>query len=345
MEKKFFKYPEIENAYQQGFIDKIKENGFGDIRYVIMEKIHGSNSQVSYNLSDETFTYGSRNHVLEDDEVHYHLRECVEPLKQNIIIMSNILAKGLMPLGQQVTDVTFFGEVCGGCYPHPNVPRNKEAMKVQKGVYYSPDNQWFAFDIGYELKDVDNMFFLSASKFFTYCAIGHIPMVPILHISGSLDKALAYKNDKLSCISKRNHLPPLDENRMEGVVIRPWDTDVWFGHTRLVIKNKNETFKEKTRVPKSQEIPEVSEKAKQAMEEVLQYVNYNRVHNVISKIGEVTVKQIGEVIMLTNKDVLADYEKEYDTLTYLDKSDEKLVRKFLNGEVAKCVRDVIVYGK
>ena len=73
MENKFYKYPEIENSYQQGFIDRIKSDGFGDMPYIVMEKVHGSNSQVTYNLIDKTFTLGTRNNVLSDEEKSFVL--------------------------------------------------------------------------------------------------------------------------------------------------------------------------------------------------------------------------------------------------------------------------------
>ena len=36
---KFIKYPDIENSYRQEFIDKIKEMGYGDINYIVTEKM------------------------------------------------------------------------------------------------------------------------------------------------------------------------------------------------------------------------------------------------------------------------------------------------------------------
>ena len=63
MEQNFYKYSSIENSYQSQYIDKIKEQGFGDISYCVTEKIHGSNTQVYFD--GVSFLYGSRNHYLE----------------------------------------------------------------------------------------------------------------------------------------------------------------------------------------------------------------------------------------------------------------------------------------
>lgn len=39
----FKKYNSIENSYQDDFISSIIEQGFGDLEYVVQEKVHGAN--------------------------------------------------------------------------------------------------------------------------------------------------------------------------------------------------------------------------------------------------------------------------------------------------------------
>ena len=342
----FYKYPEIENAYQDGFIQHIKDAGYGDFAYLVTEKVHGANTQFTYNLLSKEFFIGSRSKFLEDGEPFFNVQACVEPFKDNVLQLVSILSDELAKYGQRIVSVSVFGEVCGGCYPHPDVPLDKKAVKVQKGVYYSPSNQWLVFDVGYVLAGSDRMFFLPGSKFVSSCLFVGLPVVPVLSIAGSLDEALAFPNSGDSVVFERYDLPKLDGNTMEGIVIRPQFVDAWFGHSRLVLKSKNDAFKEKwkTKRGKEAEKADVPEKVKQAMDEISQYINRNRVHNVISHIGEVSSADVGKVIMLVSQDVLSDYRKEYDTLSFLDKKDEKMVTKFMNGEVAKCVRDVIVYG-
>ena len=342
----FYSYPEIENAYQEGFIQKVRDAGFADIPYLVMEKVHGSNSQVTYNLLTKEFSFGSRSRLLGEEDVFYNLQSCVEPLKDKVLHLVSGLSDELAKFGLKLVSVSVFGEVCGGCYPHPDVPLDKSAVKVQKGVYYSPSNRWLAFDVGYVLAGSDRMFFLPGSKFVSSCLFVGLPIVPVLSVVDSLDQALAFSNAGDSVVFEQYDLPKLDGNTMEGIVIRPQFVDVWFGHSRLVLKSKNDAFKEKWKMKRGKEAEkaDVPEKVKQAMDEISQYINRNRVHNVISHIGEVSSADVGKVIMLVSQDVLSDYRKEYDTLSFLDKKDEKMVTKFMNGEVAKCVRDVIVYG-
>ena len=349
MEKEVFPfhdYPEIENSYQQGFIEKIKERGYGDISYVVTEKVHGSNSQLTYDLREKKFYLGSRNHYLGEDEKFYNLQLCLEPLKPSVARLAECLSNDLAKFGQHVTSVTVFGEICGGTYPHKDVMVDKTAIKVQKGVFYSYTNCWLAYDIGYMTEGASRMYFLTASSFIDTCLLAQLPFVPVLGIRDSLDEALAFPNDGVSKVHEKYCLPEIEGNIMEGVVIRPLYEDVWFGYTRLILKNKNDKFKEKWRAKKTESVAEeIPEKVKQAMEEISQYITRNRVRNVISHLGEVTEKDIGKVIMLTGQDVLKDYRKEYDTMQYLEKKEEKMVTKYMNGEVAKAVRDVIVYQK
>lgn len=341
---KFIKYPDIENSYRQEFVDKIKEMGYGDIDYIVTEKIHGANSQVAYDINTGEFFYGKRSEFLEEGEHFYNLRAVIKGYEKSIADMAQRLKRDLGEFGQRLESMTVFGEICGGSYPHPDVVKDKNASKVQKGVFYSPKNVWLAFDIAYTIADVERPFFLSYGKFDFYCMMHNIPSVPCIILVESLDEALAVANDRESSVYKLYDLPKLDNNIMEGVVIRPFDLDTWFGMSRLVLKNKNEHFKEKAAA--KDDIPkEIPEQVKAACEELSQYINTNRVHNVISHIGEVTPKDIGRVIKEMSQDVLADYRKEHDALDKLEKQDEKMVTKFLGSEVAKVVRDVVIFGK
>lgn len=342
---KFVGYPDIENAQQQGFIDKIKEQGYGNIPYVVFEKIHGGNSQVAYDIASGEFTYGKRSGFLGEGENFYNLEEAVSPYKDSIVRVAKWLISDLGEFGQCVESVVVFGEICGGSYPHKDVVKDKHASRVQKAVFYSPCNVWFAFDIAYRLRGIDRLFFLSGNKFIHYCAVAGIPMVPLVAVVNSLDIALSVPNDQESKVYKTFGLPKLENNIMEGVVIRPAFVDVWIGYHRVIIKNKNTAFSEKKQAKKNEAPVEVPEAVKKACEEVLQYITVNRVHNVISHVGEVTEKDIGKLIMETSKDVLVDYRKEYDSLDKLEKKEEKMVTKFMNGEVAKVVRDVVLFGK
>lgn len=342
METVFKKYPSIENSYQGDFVQKIMDNGYRNIPYCITEKIHGSNSQITYNLATKEFVLGKRNDILPVDETFYNLQHCTNPLKPAIAELALKLEKQCADIGQRVLSVTVFGEVFGGSYPHPDVPKDKDAFKVQKGVFYAPSNHWLAFDVGYMIAGSDRMYFLPASLFIGSCLSVGIPIVPVLAIVNTLDEALNYPCDGQSLVFEQYDLPKLEDNIMEGVVIRPQFKDVWFGNSRLILKHKNDKFKEKWKERKevSTEV-ELPANVKQAIAEISSFVTESRVQNVISHIGEVTEKDIGRLIGMCSKDALEDYRKEFKTLDFMEKQEEKMVTKQLNTMMSDVVRKTV----
>lgn len=335
----FHKYPSITNSYDNKFIDKIKSYHHDCIQYSITEKIHGTNTQIAYYPNENRFVYGTRERELPENERCYNAQELFKDIKSSVKAIFNLLKESYEI--HDITSVILYGELYGGLYPHPNVDKDKHAVKVQKGVYYSQHNQWRAFDIAYTVITDDYLHFVCSKDFFELCDTVGIEHVPLLSVVNSLEEALNYKNDCESTIPSLNNLPNIENNIMEGVVIKPWEEDLWVGQHRVILKSKNDKFKERWKEKKvdiQEELPEV---VKQAINEISEYVNENRVNNVISHLGEVSPKDIGKVIKLTSIDALEDYKKDYGTLNMMEKKEEKLVLKFLGREVAKIVRSVI----
>ena len=335
----FHKYPSIENAGLTCFIDKIKLHGYADESFCITEKIHGANTQICYNLKTNEFSYGKRTCFLEDEEKCYNVQNIFESIKENIINLSKRL---LSFTKKDIENVVVYGEIFGGFYPHEKVEKDNSATKVQKGVYYSPKNEWRAFDIAYTMTEDSKFQFLSGKDFFEICKETGIKTVPLLTVASSLSEALEYPNDKQSVVPQQLNLPPIEDNIMEGVVIKPWNSDFWMGQSRVIIKNKNTKFSEKAHVKKINIQFEVPENVKTAIEEVSQFITEERVNNIISHLGEITAKDIGKVIGLAAEDVLEDYKKEFNTLNLLEKEEEKMVKKELQHQVASLVRKVVL---
>lgn len=335
----FHKYPSIENSYREEFIEKIKLHGYADQPYCITEKIHGSNTQICYDVKKQEFEYGKRTCAIEVGEACYNVQNCFEEIKEAVVDLAIYLT---LTLTKELASVTVYGEVFGGCYPHEDVKKDNKASKVQKGVYYSEHNKWKTFDIAYRLIDDECTYFLCGYDFFDACNAVGIDTVPLLKVADNLNLALEYPNNGESVVYKDYNLPKLADNIMEGVVIKPWKADLWMSQTRVIIKNKSEKFKEKSHEKKVNVQVEVPENVKKAMEEISAFVTEARVNNVVSHLGEVDIKDIGKVIGMTAKDALDDYNKEYGTLNTLEKTEEKMVTKYLQSEVAKVVRKVML---
>ena len=99
-----------------------------------------------------------------------------------------------------------YGELIGGTYPHPDVERDKAATKVQKGIFYSPRNEFYAFDLALDYRFVEIMEksgFLYAKTLFT----------------GNFQECLQHANRFPSRIPEWLGLPPI-----EGNVCKAWSS-------------------------------------------------------------------------------------------------------------------------
>lgn len=355
MKIEFHKYPSIENAYRQGFIDKLMERGFNERQWCITEKVHGANTQLVYNGVLDEFQYGKRTSFLTKNDNFFHIQDEIEPIKEKLKALYDYLKEKRCPL---LKAVTLYGEIFGGSYPAQGVEVDHSSSRVQREVFYHPSNKWMAFDIAI---DYDNDIkpdltsgitpcrrFLSGIDFFAVCHRFDIPCVPLLELAPSLQKALEYPNDGSSVVYKEYGLPEIEGNIMEGVVIRPWLYDGFIGDDRVIIKNKNEKFKEKHSKPKEfkAEIP-LSELVKKCISEASQLVNEQRLHSVMSKIGEnLTARDIGRVMKAFNQDVIEDYMKD-DEFSYreisADEKEWKQVTKAISTMSAEMIKKELLY--
>lgn len=256
---------------------------------------------------------------LDEGEKFYNFQSVLEEIKPKLQEIWQILKKDHTDMSQ----LTIFGELIGGDYPHDDVPRNKQAIKVQKGIFYSPDNLFFAFDIVInhtQYLDVD-----IANQLFEHANLLHAKTI----FKGSIEDCLAYPNDFESTIPKELNLPEITPNVIEGVIIKPLKTRYMNNRERVILKNKNEKWAEIAKRRKSNRVQEKpSDQVIALQEAILDYVTENRLTNVLSKIGEVTEKDIGKVLGLFSKDVVEDFLKDHKTQTdLLEKKELKLVTK------------------
>ena len=314
----FKKYTSIENTYRSEFLDRIKGHGFWNDEFIVQEKVHGANLSYWTNNGEDFFA-AKRTEQLTDDEKFYNHNLILQEIKPK-------LQHIWLDLKNQIEDLkqlTFFGEVIGGDYPHPEVEADKKAIKVQKGIYYSPKNHFYAFDILINTEvylDVD-------------VANHHFEKQNLLHaktiFKGNIEACMDYPNDFNSTISQEFNLPELTPNIVEGVVIKPIKTRHFNNGVRVILKNKNEKWAENKKYHKSiKQQDKPSDKVIKLQEAILTYVTENRLNNVLSKIGEVSPKDFGKVLGMFNKDVVEDFLKDYHQITdELEKKELKIITK------------------
>jgi Rnl2 family RNA ligase len=325
----FRKYSSIENTFQNEFVEKIKSEGFGDHEYVVQEKAHGAN--MSFLSTDGIhFTPAKRTDVLSPDEKFYNYQLVYDKYLERLHSLWNDLNTDFPEMEQ----LNVFGELIGGDYAHPDVPKDREAIKVQKGIYYCPSNEFYAFDIL-----VDNKIYLTSDKI-EYYFMKHKFIYAKTLFRGSLDECLNYPNDFQSGIYQQFGLPKIESNVAEGVVIRPVEPCFLSGGGRVMLKNKNEKWAEKAKAKKRpQKEITFSDDIRQLQDAIQDYVTENRLNNVISKIGEISIKDMGNVLGLFAADIIEDFMKEYGReMDKLEKKEQKLVTKSITKKSVEMVK-------
>jgi len=333
----FKKYSSIENTFDKEFLEKIRLEGFDKNEFVVQEKIHGSN--VCLVTDGKVVNFGKRTGFVEDDEKFYNYEELLERYTNKVLSLFSIV-KGRHA---EVETVTVFGEMFGGKYPHPDVKNISSVMLIQKGVFYCPYHEFYAFDLyvtthetgRFLTVDEANMFFEEGGFFYAKTLF-----------RGDLDACLRYPNDSLSAIAGWLGLPPIEDNICEGVVIRPVEPVYLHNGARVLLKSKNERFAEKKsvkkRAPKLFIEPSYSELLNNLLPVAEEYINENRLNNVVSKIGSVSVpKDTGKLIGLFSKDILDDFLKEHSgEYAALEKSEQKIVNRHINALATNLIKAV-----
>lgn len=332
----FKKFSSIENSYRTKFLNKVIEEGHGDKEYIVQEKVHGAN--FSFVVNSESVQMAKRSGIIAEDEVFFNANAVYDKYVDKVRRVFDTLVATANEYGKSVENVQIFGEIYGGKYEHPDVGV-KSTGSIQKEIQYSTEQDFIAFDIM-----VDGRF-LSVEATEIYCERSNIPYSKVL-FRGSLEEALKYPNTYLTTIPAMHGLPDIEGNFCEGNIIRPIDNNLYlWNNTRLIIKNKNEKFAEKSgqKKPKTTKMPErIPEELIPYIDKAEQYITENRLKNVLSKLGEVKQGDFGKLVGLLSQDIIQDFLKDEESFTELGKQARGMVTKQISKSAALLVRNNFV---
>ncbi|AYZ37107.1 RNA ligase, Rnl2 family [Chryseobacterium indologenes] len=331
----FKTYNSIENAYQTHVIEQIRLQGFGDEVFIVQEKVHGAN--FSFFTDGKEIKIAKRTAFIGNDEKFFNAHQILERYRKNVVEVFHAVKK----LYRDVQTIVIYGELFGGGYKHKDVEAVKDAVRVQKGIEYAPYNEFYAFDIKlngvtYLDTDIINIIFEKTGFFYAKTLF-----------QGTLEEALKFPNVFNSKIPAWLGLPELN-NMCEGTIVKTLKTRYFGNGGRVILKNKNEKWIEKSKMVKkqakiAQKPIDFSEQAQNIWEEIQQYVTANRLNNVLSKTGEFEPKMIGKVIGLFAQDVLEDFEKDFPAaFATIEKEEQKRINKKLNSIVIDCVKEELM---
>ena len=244
---------------------------------------------------------------------------------------------------QNLKFIVLYGELCGGFYPQdinnwkgpiPSRINEKgvviiplEQRAIQEGVYYSDKIKHIIFDIALIDKE-NNRQYLEYNDMVNACEEVKLPYTPIL-AKGSLKKMLDYSLDFNSTIPALFGLKCLENNKAEGIVIRPSE---WKGNgdERPMLKRKSKSFKQFSgdfSLDKIKKNPILTANC---------MINLNRLYGTISKIGAKSDKE--EIIKEFVQDV---WEAMLEIGVNIIDYDE--VEKYIKDNVTKMVEEYINY--
>lgn len=331
---KFTKYTSIENAYRQKAVFNIQQY-FPNETFVVQEKIHGANFAIY--VDKDGVKYAKRSGFIQNLQSFYRADIIAEKYEEKVKKLYNQLLEDYKIVSEQ-QGVPFFeptlsihGEIYGGSYPHKDVEAVKGIKSVQKGVFYSPDIEFVAFDMKVDGEYVDIETMNSTLDRF------EIPRLNILK-EGTLQECLEYPN---AFNSNLHDLPELENNTCEGVVIKSVSPLYDPRGNRAILKNKNAKWSEKSKKVKTNTIKEIDPKIREIAETAISYVTENRLRNVISKVGPITeVKTaFGKLMKPMNLDVIEEFTKENPEFETIEKADQKLLTKIINEQIGTLIRN------
>lgn len=279
-------------------------------KWVVMEKVHGSNFAIYFNKGDISFS--KRNSLLKEGEwfYNYHI------IKNNLISNTKKLAKLL-----NIDNFIIYGELFGGYYPDDiinwsgplgNRINGKgvsiipfEERAIQEGIYYSPNIEYMVFDVV-----ISNQFMNYVEMINILKKTDFVYAKPLL--IESYEKVMKYNINFDSIIPEQLGLNtlPNNTNSAEGIVIKPIENIYVMNknkeRVRCIIKIKNKKFLEVYDDFNMEE-------AKKSYKFIFHLlVNQNRFQSVISKIGKVSDENKELVIEKLYQDTFYDFYINYN---------------------------------
>jgi Rnl2 family RNA ligase len=279
-------YEKIAEVAEQWQLDEADFRALEKIRWVVTEKIHGANFCI---ITDGvTISVASRKRLLAPDEEFFQHRRVLPRLESRIYQLFGLVKKHYPGL----SELSIYGELFGGAYPHPDVPPVASLQPIQTGIYYTPEIDFCVFDLAISGERFPRAYLDYDRAIALFQATDLFYAHPLF--TGSYREALNYPIEFSSTIPAQLGLPPLAQaNKAEGVVIKPLKALVVSakkGPLRPILKRKIAEFAEDRRFHQAQKWSSVSSfpgvnNVDLLKWEALNQLTENRLQSAISKIG------------------------------------------------------------
>ena len=254
-----------------------------------------------------------RTSFITDDEKFFNHKPVLEKYRQSMIELYQHL---------ECDTLVVYGELFGG--------------NIQSGMSYPLEQDFVAFDVKVDGVAQDKIGIFEILRSFG------IPTSPVIGVFDTLQEALKVNESFDSLLTRQDFNGDDKHKEAEGVVIEPNTPMYHHNGSRVYLKKKTKRFLEKSGKPtvKHKSVTVVSEQVNTMLGWSLVYLTESRFQSVVSKIGEVSIKDIGKIMGLMTQDIIEDLEKDFevDVKTYFtDKQDSKT----FNKQLMKYVQDFI----
>ena len=224
----FKQYPSIGRASDEAWMARVRAAVSPNTLFAVQEKVHGAN--VSFLTDGLDVKMARRTAVIQEGEPFFGYEAVLDRYEWQVVHIFNRLSLR----HRDMTSLAVYGELCGGYYPHPLVA-NRWSKPVQKGVWYCPWVDFYAFDI--YVFTGEGGFFLSVKEASDLFSLAGIPYARTL-FSGTLDDCLGCPCPFPTTVPAEWGLPPIEGNLCEGIVIKPLDPILLPDGARVAIKIK-----------------------------------------------------------------------------------------------------------
>jgi Rnl2 family RNA ligase len=176
--------------------------------YLALEKIHGAQLVLGLDAGGR-FHAGKRKAWLDPEEPFFGWQLLRATLEEAVRAL-DVDHDG---------ELVVFGELFGGSYPHPDVPRLRAFSAVQTGIWYAPDLRFAPFAILLAAPDTDGGQFLAPSEMLRLA--GAVDLVPPPLVGrGNRGQVLGLPTRSETRVPALLGLPPIKDNTAEGFVVQ-----------------------------------------------------------------------------------------------------------------------------
>ena len=228
----FKEYPSIGNAADAEWMARVRSAVPEDALWTVQEKVDGAN--VAFLCDDLTVRMARRHAVLAPDESFFHYQEVLVRYSGHVYHLFNRVRLAC----PEMVSIAVYGELFGGAYPHPEVLIDRRVEPVQRGIWYCPGHDFYAFDLYVFTKG--GGFFLpvrEATRLFSTAGLLYARNL----FTGTLEECLAHPCAFPTTLPGEFGLPPLEDNRCEGIVLKPLDPVLLPDGSRVAVKVKRPT--------------------------------------------------------------------------------------------------------